>query len=209
MNAHARFVLGSTFVALIGLSPFVGCGAPSDDSDLSDSALAAQRAKNKEAANACGIDHGALDPDDEPRACDPGSKKKTTICHIPPGNPANAHTLCIGNPAVGPHVRHHGDYLGPCRVETPCPPPSGGGAGGSPGETGTGGSPGGETGTGGSPGTPGTGGVSGTGGGGGASETPRMCLEGRISCGADGTVATDACPTGTSCSDGCCWRLVE
>ena len=39
---------------------------------------------------------------------------KVTICHFPPGNPANAHTITIGAPAVGPHIRHHGDTLGAC-----------------------------------------------------------------------------------------------
>jgi hypothetical protein len=41
---------------------------------------------------------------------------KTTICHIPPGNPANAHTLTVGDPAVAAHLSHHGDYLGPCKA---------------------------------------------------------------------------------------------
>src|SRR5262245_58203317 len=50
----------------------------------------------------------------DPRACDPMDTKKTTICHIPPGNPANAHTLCIGNAAVQPHLDNHGDFLGTC-----------------------------------------------------------------------------------------------
>jgi hypothetical protein len=45
--------------------------------------------------------------------CDPSDTKKTTICHIPPGNPANAHTLCVGSPAVPAHLAH-GDHTGPC-----------------------------------------------------------------------------------------------
>jgi hypothetical protein len=49
----------------------------------------------------------------DPRACDPADAKKTTICHIPPGNPANAHTLCVGNAAVPAHLAH-GDFLGSC-----------------------------------------------------------------------------------------------
>ncbi len=49
----------------------------------------------------------------DPRACDPTDKKKTTVCHIPPGNPANMHTICVGNPAVPAHMAH-GDFLGPC-----------------------------------------------------------------------------------------------
>lgn len=49
----------------------------------------------------------------DPRACDPADTKKTTICHVPPGNPANAHTLCVGNAAVPAHL-DHGDFLGTC-----------------------------------------------------------------------------------------------
>ena len=40
--------------------------------------------------------------------------QKVTICHIPPGNPGNAHTLTIGAPAVATHVAEHGDTLGAC-----------------------------------------------------------------------------------------------
>ncbi len=36
-----------------------------------------------------------------------------TLCHIPPGNPANAHTITVGEPAVRAHLRH-GDTLGSC-----------------------------------------------------------------------------------------------
>ncbi len=42
---------------------------------------------------------------DEP---DPG-----VICHRPPGNPAAAHTIVVGVPAVDAHLAH-GDTLGPC-----------------------------------------------------------------------------------------------
>ena len=35
------------------------------------------------------------------------------ICHIPPGNPDNAHTICISASALDAHVAH-GDYLGAC-----------------------------------------------------------------------------------------------
>lgn len=70
----------------------------------------------------------------DPRACDPADTKKTTICHIPPGNPANAHTICVGNAAVPAHI-DHGDFLGTCS----CGSGSGDGSGGGGGGTGTGG----------------------------------------------------------------------
>ena len=40
--------------------------------------------------------------------------KKVLICHIPPGNPANAHDICVGHQAVEPHQTHHGDTIGAC-----------------------------------------------------------------------------------------------
>jgi hypothetical protein len=47
---------------------------------------------------------------------------KVLICHIPPGNPDNAHTICVDQHAVEPHQTHHGDTIGACAVE-PTPPP--------------------------------------------------------------------------------------
>jgi hypothetical protein len=38
---------------------------------------------------------------------------KVDICHIPPGNPANAHTINVSENAVPAHLAH-GDTLGPC-----------------------------------------------------------------------------------------------
>jgi hypothetical protein len=44
------------------------------------------------------------------------SKQKVVICHIPPGNPANAHTIEVGAPAVQAHL-NHGDVLGSCEED--------------------------------------------------------------------------------------------
>jgi len=45
---------------------------------------------------------------------------KQAVCHIPPGNPDNAHTIVVDDSAVQTHL-DHGDTLGPCPDE-PGPP---------------------------------------------------------------------------------------
>lgn len=40
---------------------------------------------------------------------------KTELCHVPPGNPAAQHDICVGDAAVSAHLtNHHGDSLGCC-----------------------------------------------------------------------------------------------
>lgn len=41
------------------------------------------------------------------------SQGKVDVCHIPPGNPANAHTINVSVNAVPAHLAH-GDFLGAC-----------------------------------------------------------------------------------------------
>ena len=41
-------------------------------------------------------------------------EEKVTICHIPPGNPENRHTIVVAAPAVQAHVELHGDTIGEC-----------------------------------------------------------------------------------------------
>jgi hypothetical protein len=38
---------------------------------------------------------------------------KVCLCHVPPGDPADEHTICVGAPAVRAHLAH-GDFLGEC-----------------------------------------------------------------------------------------------
>ncbi len=45
--------------------------------------------------------------------CEEGPNGKVTICHVPPGNPDNAHTISVSPNAADAHLRH-GDYCGPC-----------------------------------------------------------------------------------------------
>jgi hypothetical protein len=51
---------------------------------------------------------------------------KVDVCHIPPGNPENAHTITISENAVDAHL-DHGDHLGACD-------PARSGDGGEPGD---------------------------------------------------------------------------
>jgi hypothetical protein len=57
----------------------------------------------------------------QPHPAKAGGVDKVTICHIPPGNPDNAHEITVGEPAVRAHLAH-GDHVGPCTA--PTPPPS-------------------------------------------------------------------------------------
>jgi hypothetical protein len=43
--------------------------------------------------------------------------QKVTVCHIPPGNPSNAHTICISENGVPAHLAH-GCLLGACAADT-------------------------------------------------------------------------------------------
>ncbi len=69
-------------------------------------------------------------------ACGSNGQPKVQICHVPPGNPGNANTLCVSPNAVPAHlgagIGHGGDYLGPCgnpcrRTNPACAPETCGG----------------------------------------------------------------------------------
>jgi hypothetical protein len=91
---------------------------------LSAAWLAATACSGQPDDSAFGQIDGALDSD-EPKIHDGSCKSdeendkgkhedKVTVCHVPPGNPANAHTICVGAPAVKAHLAK-GSYLGPCK----------------------------------------------------------------------------------------------
>ena len=46
--------------------------------------------------------------------CEEGPNGKVTICHVPPGNPDNAHTISVSPHAANAHLGH-GDHCGPCQ----------------------------------------------------------------------------------------------
>jgi len=86
-----------------------------------------------------GWGHGGKDHDGkghDGKGCNGGGgEAKVTICHIPPGNPDNAHTIEVGAAALGAHLAH-GDTLGECGDEG-----EGEGEGGEGGSTGSGSGP--------------------------------------------------------------------
>ena len=51
--------------------------------------------------------------------CEEGPNGKVTICHVPPGNPDNAHTISVGPNAANAHLAH-GDSSVSCASST-CP----------------------------------------------------------------------------------------
>lgn len=46
--------------------------------------------------------------------CTVNKRCKVKICHIPPGNPENRHTIWISCSALQAHIRNHGDNEGEC-----------------------------------------------------------------------------------------------
>lgn len=50
-----------------------------------------------------------------------GGSDKVTICHVPPGNPSNAHYITVSRSAVAAHIAH-GDFEAAC-YKSPPPPP--------------------------------------------------------------------------------------
>ncbi len=45
-----------------------------------------------------------------------GNAERVVLCHVPPGNPDNEHTITVGSSATETHLAH-GDYLGECEEQ--------------------------------------------------------------------------------------------
>ncbi len=56
-----------------------------------------------------------------------GEFTKVELCHVPPGNPDNAHTISVAEDALEAH-RAHGDVEGACPEEGSPEPPDGAGS---------------------------------------------------------------------------------
>jgi len=59
------------------------------------------------------VDMGAYEFGPPDPCADEDGDGQVTICHIPPGNPDNAHTITVGVNAVPAHLAH-GDHCGAC-----------------------------------------------------------------------------------------------
>lgn len=74
----------------------------------------------------CGLalaEQGERDPwkgrqPEDRRGPEQGGHDAVTICHVPPGNPDNAHTITIDRSGLNAHLAH-GDTLGACRAQPP------------------------------------------------------------------------------------------
>ncbi len=80
------------------------CGEPATDDSTSTQALGSGAADRSERRDAC---------DAARQAAQSSKPHKVTICHIPPGNPANAHMINVSKNAIRAHLAH-GDVLGGC-----------------------------------------------------------------------------------------------
>lgn len=63
---------------------------------------------------------GEGDPEGEEEGEETEEETKVAVCHVPPGNPENPHTIEVGESAVPAHLAH-GDTEGACVEETPAP----------------------------------------------------------------------------------------
>lgn len=105
-SSSAALVLCALLVGAGGCGPSApgedeGAGAAVGGGALGGSARASDNAKDE---GASGEDSGAGED----------NTGKITICHVPPGNPANAHTLTVSVNGWNGHQNHPGDFIGAC-----------------------------------------------------------------------------------------------
>src|SRR4051794_39269045 len=107
--------------ALIATTGLVACVDTTDvDPTGRQTGVAVGPASSAPGAAELTVDPTATELDATPETC---LAPKVLVCHIPPGNPGNAHTICIAAEAVQAHLDNHGDYLGVCNPPPPPPPP--------------------------------------------------------------------------------------
>lgn len=101
MSIRGLFV----FANLLALVALVACTGESPLATGADEAISARETSN--ATSLAASAQGAAEP-------------KVTICHVPPGNPDNAHEITVAEASLPAHFPH-GDTLGTCAGEPPPP----------------------------------------------------------------------------------------
>jgi hypothetical protein len=105
-NLDMRISLKDLNLGIVGLAGaflLVGCLTSGNDSGSASSDPLSLRSPGS-------LNH---DPSAVNGGANTSNAEKVSICHIPPGNPKNAHTLSVGAPAIRAHL-DHGDKLGTC-----------------------------------------------------------------------------------------------
>lgn len=119
-----------------GESKALICHAPPGNPDnavtieVGESAVPAHLAHGDTEGACEGDEPGEEVPEEEADAPDGEEEAKVAVCHVPPGNPDNPHTIEVDESALPAHLAH-GDTEGACVEETP---PSEGDEGGEEGE---------------------------------------------------------------------------
>lgn len=113
MRFPSMFSASATLAALCSLLLLNGaCGQGTSN----DSGNASPVSAGGELGNApASATQGDGTPGDDAPGPKDDSTGKIIICHVPPGNPANAHTLTVSVNGWNGHQHHKGDYVGACR----------------------------------------------------------------------------------------------
>ncbi|WNG17657.1 hypothetical protein [Cystobacter fuscus] len=106
VSTTASIVVATLWVGLVG-----GCGGTAEESS-SDPRFQGDNLSTGEPWRG-----GSIPPADEGNTPAGEDNGWVTLCHVPPGNPSQAHTITVGQPAVKAHLMH-GDTLDACESGT-------------------------------------------------------------------------------------------
>ncbi len=112
-SIHRQLLLLITLAFALALVLPLACGGLGS---FSSNSQPSNSVGNRDGGNDSDDEDDNDDCDDEGHHRDGGRDDDghhVTICHFPPGNPGNAHTIRVGAPAIPAHMAH-GDHLGSC-----------------------------------------------------------------------------------------------